>query len=45
MSGLVRLVVGIEGIDDIVVDLEQGFAVVKSFSALGTTDPNTAAAF
>src|SRR6478736_6465721 len=40
--GLVRLAVGIEGIDDIVADLEQGFAAAKPFS---TTDPNTAAAF
>ena len=43
--GLVRLAVGIEGIDDIVADLEQGFAAAKPFSASGTTDPNTAAAF
>ena len=43
--GLVRLAVGIEGIDDIVADLEQGFAAAKPFTASGTTDPNTAAAF
>ena len=43
--GLVRLAVGIEGIDDILADLEQGFAAAKPFSASGATDPNTAAAF
>ncbi|MGE2832344.1 bifunctional o-acetylhomoserine/o-acetylserine sulfhydrylase [Mycobacterium sp. SMC-4] len=33
--GLVRLAVGIEGIDDIIADLEQGFAAAKPF--LGDT--------
>ena len=42
--GLVRLAVGIEGIDDILADLEQGFAAAKPFSARGT-DPQTVAAF
>jgi O-acetylhomoserine (thiol)-lyase len=31
--GLVRLAVGIEGIDDILADLEQGFAAAKPFKA------------
>jgi O-acetylhomoserine (thiol)-lyase len=31
--GLVRLAVGIEGIDDILADLEQGFAAAKVFEA------------
>jgi len=43
--GLVRLAVGIEGIDDILADLEQGFAAAKPFSTSAATDPNTAAAF
>ncbi|MGV0853428.1 bifunctional o-acetylhomoserine/o-acetylserine sulfhydrylase [Mycolicibacterium phlei] len=43
--GLVRLAVGIEGIDDILADLDRGFAAAKPFSASGTADPNTAAAF
>jgi O-acetylhomoserine (thiol)-lyase len=30
--GLVRLAVGIEGIDDILADLEQGFAAAKPFT-------------
>ena len=38
--GLVRLAVGIEGIDDILADLEQGFAAAKVFSAV----PQTASA-
>ncbi|MGH3643335.1 MAG: bifunctional o-acetylhomoserine/o-acetylserine sulfhydrylase [Mycobacterium sp.] len=37
--GLVRLAVGIEGIDDILADLEQGFAAAKAFSVV----PQTAA--
>jgi O-acetylhomoserine (thiol)-lyase len=37
--GLVRLAVGIEGIDDILADLEQGFAAAKPFSGV----PQTAA--
>ncbi|KRE25264.1 hypothetical protein ASG82_16885 [Mycobacterium sp. Soil538] len=36
-SGLVRLAVGIEGIDDILADLEQGFAAAKRVGA--TADP------
>ena len=43
--GLVRLAVGIEGIDDILADLEQGFAAAKPFSASAVADPKTAAAF
>ena len=43
--GLVRLAVGIEGIDDILADLAQGFAAAKPFSASGATDPKTTAAF
>ena len=35
--GLVRLAVGIEGIDDILADLEQGFAAAKVFSAVPQT--------
>jgi O-acetylhomoserine (thiol)-lyase len=30
---LVRLAVGIEGIDDILADLEQGFAAAEPFKA------------
>ncbi|MUL81173.1 MULTISPECIES: bifunctional o-acetylhomoserine/o-acetylserine sulfhydrylase [unclassified Mycolicibacterium] len=37
--GLVRLAVGIEGIDDILADLEQGFAAARAFSGV----PQTAA--
>jgi O-acetylhomoserine (thiol)-lyase len=40
--GLVRLAVGIEGIDDILADLEQGFAAA---SKVGATDPQAVAAF
>ncbi|MGV0794106.1 bifunctional o-acetylhomoserine/o-acetylserine sulfhydrylase [Mycolicibacterium sp. XJ1819] len=43
--GLVRLAVGIEGIDDIIADLEQGFAAAKRFSSSGPTDPKATAAF
>jgi O-acetylhomoserine (thiol)-lyase len=32
--GLVRLAVGIEGIDDILADLEQGFVAAKAFSGV-----------
>ena len=35
--GLVRLAVGIEGIDDILDDLERGFAAAKVFSDAATT--------
>lgn len=41
--GLVRLAVGIEGIDDILADLEQGFAAAKPFAA--KTDPHAVASF
>jgi len=43
--GLVRLAVGIEGIDDIIADLELGFAAAKPFSSSGVADPQTTAAF
>ena len=39
--GLVRLAVGIEGIDDILADLELGFAAARKFSG----DSHTVAAF
>ncbi len=35
--GLVRLAVGIEGIDDILADLEQGFAAARAFAGSGQT--------
>lgn len=35
--GLVRLAVGIEGIDDILADLEQGFAAAKVFGGASST--------
>ena len=35
--GLVRLAVGIEGIDDIIEDLERGFAAAKAFSGVAAT--------
>jgi O-acetylhomoserine (thiol)-lyase len=35
--GLVRLAVGIEGIDDILADLEQGFAAARQFSGVPQT--------
>ena len=40
--GLVRLAVGIEGIDDILADLERGFAAA---GAIGGSDPQAVAAF
>ena len=44
--GLVRLAVGIEGIDDILADLERGFAAAKPYSTSGhSSDPQTVAAF
>ncbi len=46
--GLVRLAVGIEGIDDIVADLELGFAAARKFGAAAGasgTDPQAVAAF
>lgn len=39
--GLVRLAVGLEGIDDILADLEKGFAAAKG---VGVTDPQAVAA-
>jgi O-acetylhomoserine (thiol)-lyase len=44
--GLVRLAVGIEGIDDILADLEQGFAAARTLSTASVaTDPHTVASF
>jgi O-acetylhomoserine (thiol)-lyase len=45
--GLVRLAVGIEGIDDILADLELGFAAARKFgaSADASGDPQAVAAF
>ena len=46
--GLVRLAVGIEGIDDIIADLDQGFAAAgaaRDRSASTSTDPHTVASF
>jgi O-acetylhomoserine (thiol)-lyase len=46
--GLVRLAVGIEGIDDILADLELGFAAAAKFGATAGasgTDPQAVAAF
>lgn len=43
--GLVRLAVGIEGIDDILADLEQGFAAAKAVGDGQVADPNAVAAF
>ncbi len=46
--GLVRLAVGIEGIDDILADLELGFAAACKFAATGagtSNDPQAVAAF
>jgi O-acetylhomoserine (thiol)-lyase len=42
--GLVRLAVGIEGIDDILADLELGFAAAGAYRATNT-DPQAVAAF
>jgi O-acetylhomoserine (thiol)-lyase len=42
--GLVRLAVGIEGIDDILADLELGFAAARKFGAKAG-DPQAVAAF
>ncbi|MBI3690302.1 MAG: PLP-dependent transferase, partial [Mycolicibacterium aromaticivorans] len=41
--GLVRLAVGLEGIEDILADLERGFAAAKSVSA-DASDPRAVAA-
>ncbi len=35
--GLIRLAVGIEGIEDILADLEQGFAAARAFAGSGQT--------
>jgi O-acetylhomoserine (thiol)-lyase len=44
--GLVRLAVGIEGIDDILADLEHGFAAAHALGASDhTADPRAVAAF
>jgi O-acetylhomoserine (thiol)-lyase len=43
--GLVRLAVGIEGIDDILADLEQGFAASHTVGSAAVADPNAVAAF
>ncbi len=43
--GLVRLAVGIEGIDDNNADLDQGFTAAKPFHGSGVTDPATVSAF
>ncbi|OBI45552.1 bifunctional o-acetylhomoserine/o-acetylserine sulfhydrylase [Mycobacterium sp. E796] len=42
--GLVRLAVGIEGIDDILADLELGFAAARKIG-VGAADPQAVAAF
>lgn len=42
--GLVRLAVGIEGIDDIIADLDRGFTAAKAFGA-DNTDPHAVASF
>ena len=41
--GLVRLAVGIEGIDDILADLELGFAAARKYA--DSSDPHAVAAF
>ena len=45
--GLVRLAVGIEGIDDILTDLELGFAAARKYrgTTAGSDDPHAVAAF
>ncbi|WP_299560869.1 bifunctional o-acetylhomoserine/o-acetylserine sulfhydrylase [uncultured Mycolicibacterium sp.] len=43
--GLVRLAVGIEGIDDIIADLELGFAAAKPLRNADSGDPQTVASF
>ncbi len=42
--GLVRLAVGLEGIDDILADLERGFAAAKSPAGADAADPRAVAA-
>jgi O-acetylhomoserine (thiol)-lyase len=43
--GLVRLAVGIEGIDDILADLQQGFTAASKIGAAAAADPHAVAAF
>ncbi len=43
--GLVRLAVGLEGIDDILTDLERGFSAAKSLSGAAASDPRAVAGF
>jgi O-acetylhomoserine (thiol)-lyase len=43
--GLVRLAVGLEGIDDILADLECGFAAATSLAGADASDPRAVAAF
>ncbi|MFN8032326.1 MAG: bifunctional o-acetylhomoserine/o-acetylserine sulfhydrylase [Mycobacterium sp.] len=43
--GLVRLAVGLEGIDDILADLERGFAAAKPLAGADASDPRAVAAF
>jgi O-acetylhomoserine (thiol)-lyase len=43
--GLVRLAVGLEGIDDILADLERGFAAARSAAGADASDPRAVAAF
>ena len=43
--GLVRLAVGLEGIDDILADLERGFAAARSLADADASDPRAVAAF
>ncbi|BBY57375.1 bifunctional o-acetylhomoserine/o-acetylserine sulfhydrylase [Mycolicibacterium sarraceniae] len=43
--GLVRLAVGLEGIDDILADLDRGFAAARSTSDGQASDPRAVAAF
>jgi O-acetylhomoserine (thiol)-lyase len=43
--GLVRLAVGLEGIEDILADLERGFAAASSLSGVEAADPHAVAAF
>jgi O-acetylhomoserine (thiol)-lyase len=42
--GLVRLAVGIEGVDDILADLELGFAAARKYGAASTGEPHAVAA-
>lgn len=43
--GMVRLAVGIEGIDDILADLELGFAAARKYGGTSAGDPHAVAAF